>query len=113
MGSGTHLAWHSVRWQVDTVPTPAVTATGFLVLGIVCVFFGLDRLIDLTVIEEVTRSYYAVVPADSLVLRLEGLSYLFSAVADFLIFGYVRRYKRLAERIVCDHRKEVLRGGNR
>jgi hypothetical protein len=96
--------------KLDTAPTPALTSTGFLVLGIICVVFGVDRLVDLTVVQEVTRAYYAVVLGENPVLRLEGVSYLFSAAANFLIFGYVRRYKRIAERIVGEHRQKILRG---
>ena len=96
--------------KLDTVPAPALTPTGFLVLGIVCVVFGMDRLVNLTVIQEVTRAYYAVVLRENPVLRLEGISYLFSAAANFVIFGYVRSYKRIAERIVGEHRQKILRG---
>lgn len=96
--------------KLDTAPTPALTSTGFLVSGIICVVFGVDRLVDLTVVQEVTRAYYAVVLGENPVLRLEGVSYLFSAAANFLIFGYVRRYKRIAERIVGEHRQKILRG---
>lgn len=95
--------------KLDTVPTPAYTSTGFLLLGIVCLVFGSDRLFNLIVVPDLKQAYYAIAWSDNSVLQMEGISYLFSAAANFVISGYVRRYKHTAERIVADHRLRMLR----
>lgn len=96
--------------KVDTVPIPALTATGFLVLGIVCILIGLDRLVTLTVVQDVDQAYYALLPVGNPVQILEGISFLCSGCADLLISRYVRRYKRICERVIYERRREILFG---
>lgn len=94
--------------KVDNVPIPAFTATGFLVLGIACLVMGLDRLVTVTVVEDLTGAYYALLPVKNPVQILEGASLLCSGFANLLISGYIRRYKRICERLLYDRRRELL-----
>lgn len=96
--------------KLDTTPIPAFTATGFLVLGILCLVIGFDRLVTLTVIQEVTYAYYALLPVEEPLPLLEGASFLCAGAANLLVSFYLRRYKRICEKLLHARWKETMSG---
>lgn len=99
--------------KVDPVPIPAYVASGFLVLGILCMVISIDRLVTLTVVEDITGAYYKLLLLDVPIKVPEGFSYLCSGFANFILCGFVRRYKRLCERTLYNHRRQLLFGNKK
>lgn len=111
--SAANMAVTLSSGKVDTVPISALTTTGFLVLGIVCLLIGVDRLVTLTVVQDTDQAYYTLLSVRNPVQILEGLSFLCSGCADLLISRYVRRYKHICERVIYERRREILFGDNK
>lgn len=98
--SALSMACTLTTGKLDNVTIPSFAATGFLVLAAFCLVIGADRLFTLTVVDGYISDYYRLLSASDPILVLSGLSLLLSAVTDILLFFYLRRYKRISERLL-------------
>ena len=94
--------------KLDKTTYPAFAATGFLILGIFCIAISADRLFTLTIVDSFPQDYYAILVTKDPIQLFTGAALGFSAVADILLFVYLRRFKRTAERIIYAERKARL-----
>lgn len=94
--------------KVDSVPFPGSAATGFLLLGILCAVLSVDRLFTLTIVEEYLHSYYKLLIAHHPGQILAAACLMANGCADFLLGIYLRRYKRLCDRVRMEAGKNKL-----
>ena len=109
--SAASMAYTLSSGKVDGTPVPGFTATGFLLLGIVCFVIAADRVITITVVADYMQPYYKLVFTNQLGQLAAAASLLFNGCADLLVFSYLRRYKRMCERVVYNARKQILFSG--
>lgn len=93
------------RGILDNISIPSFSATGFGFLAAICALTGADRLLTVTVISEMTGDHYALLMADSPLLLLSGSSLILAAVANMLLWLFLRRYKRISETLLYGARR--------
>ena len=98
MDSAAGIAHGLASEKPEHCSIPSFAATGFTILGILCLLLCLDRVFTLTIISDAIQSYYSILVAEHLGMWLSGGSLLASAVGNLLISIYLRRCKRDTER---------------
>lgn len=94
--------------RLDRRTWPAFAATGFLILGLFCLVTAADRLLTLTIVDSFPQDYYAVLVTKDPIQQLTGSALALCALGNILMFAYLRRLKRTAERLVYAERKAKL-----
>lgn len=94
--------------KLDRTTYPAFAATGFLILGIFCIAIAADRLFTLTIVDSFPQDYYAIVVTDDPIQLLTGAALALCAGGNISLFVYLRRFKRVAERIIYAERRKTL-----
>lgn len=87
---------------------PAFCATGLLILGITCIVLTADRLFTLTIVDSYPRDYYSILTTKDPIQIFTGAALFLGGIGNILLSVYIRRFKKRAERIIYDHRKEKL-----
>ena len=87
---------------------PAFAATGLLILGIVCIILASDRFLTLTIVDSYPADYYSILITEDLIQVFTGVALFLGGIGNILLSIYIRRFKRSAERIIYDHRKQKL-----
>lgn len=95
--------------KLDRTTYPAFAATGFLILAIFCGAISADRLFTLTIVDSFPQDYYAILVTEDPIQLLTGSALGLGASGNILIFAYLRRFKRTAERIIYAERRQTLR----
>ena len=103
--SGTSIAYTAATGKADNRSIPGFTATGFLILGIAGLVLAVDRLLTMTIVVNVVKSYYKILVADHPGLWLEAACLTCGSGANFLMYRYLRRYKKQTEQLLYDARK--------
>ena len=96
---------------LDRTTWPAFAATGLLILGIVCPVLAADRLFTLTIVDSFPADYYAILVTEDPIQIFTGIALFLGGIGNILLSIYVRRFKKLAERIIYDHRRQKLAEG--
>ena len=96
---------------LDRTTWPAFTATGLLILGIVCIVLAFDRLLTLTIVDSFPADYYAILITKDPIQLFTGSALFLGGIGNILLSVYIRRFKNAAERIIYDHRKQKLAEG--
>ena len=86
--------------KLDAPAIPAFTATGFLVLGLFDAGIALDRFFTLVHKQKNLSVTYDFPLAQEPVQLLSGASFALAAVGSFLLYRYLREYKRKSERLL-------------
>lgn len=94
------MACTFVTGELDDVSIPGFTATGFLILCFFNLAIGVDRMFTLTVVHTYLEDYYWILIADDPLLYLSAIALLLSAAVDLMLYFYLRRYKRISERLL-------------
>lgn len=94
--------------KLDKTTYPAFAATGFLILAVFCVAISADRLFTLTIVDSFPKDYYAILITKDPIQLLTGIAIALSALGNSLLFFYLRRFKRTAERIIYAERRKAL-----
>ena len=87
---------------------PKYAATGFLLFGLLALFFGLDRMFTMVIVQEYRSSHYAFLMAEHPLLILSGASLVCGALGNLLSAFYLYGFKRKSEKIYHAN-KEKLR----
>lgn len=94
--------------NLDSYTIPGFCSTGFLLISAVDVYFALERLLTVTIIEDFDGDYYWVLIAEHPVLLLTSGMFVCGASANFLIGLYLKKYKREAEWLVFRSMRQTL-----
>lgn len=94
--------------NLDSLPTPSFTATGFLILGIFGILLAADQIFTMTIVYSYPHAYYKLLAATHLGQYFACLTLLCGAIANILISIYLRRYNRLHERAIYYAKKQQL-----
>ena len=87
---------------------PKYAATGFLLFGLLALFFGLDRMFTMVIVQEYRSSHYAFLMAEHPLLILSGAALVCGALGNLLSAFYLYGFKRKSEKIYHAN-KEKLR----
>lgn len=92
--------------KLDSMPTPSFTGTGFLILSVFGIALAFDRIFTVTIVYDYLAAYYKLIAASHWSQYLSGAALLLGAVANILIFCFLRRYNRLHERALYYAKKQ-------
>lgn len=106
--SGASMAYTLSTGKLDAYSIPGFTATGFLILGLLCLTLAADQLVTVTAAYDYIRGYYKLLVSRNPVQLCTVACFFCCAVADILLFVYLKRYKRICERALYEARKKVL-----
>lgn len=106
--SSASMAYTLSTGKLDSCSIPGFTATGFLLLGVLCLLLAADQFATVTVAYDYIRGYYKLVISEHPVQLCTAACFFCCAVADILLFAYLKRYKRICERALYEARKKVL-----
>ncbi len=106
--SATSLAYTLATGNLSSTSIPGFTATGFLLLGIVCVIIASDQLLTLTPVYDPYNPHYELLVSPHPIQWATVGSFLCAAIANVLLFFYLKYFKRLHERFLHLHRKERM-----
>ena len=98
--SGTSIAYTLATGKLDNRSIPALTATGFGILGILEIFLALNRLFTVTAVINVVRSYYKITVADHPGLWSEAICLVMGSIGNFLLARYLKQYKKTTEQAI-------------
>jgi len=87
---------------------PAFAATGLLILGIVCIILASDRFFTLTIVDSYPTDYYSILITEDPIQVFTGTALFLGGIGNILLSVFIRRFKKQAERIIYDHRKQKL-----
>jgi len=93
---------------LDSTTYPGFVSTGMLILGIVCMVIAADRFLTLTIVDSFPADYYAVLLTKDLIQIFTGSALLLGGAGNILLSAYIRRFKRIAERMIYNRRKQTL-----
>ena len=102
------MAYTRVCGKLDSFTIPGICSTGFLVMMLTNLFFALERLTTLTIIEDYDGDYYSLLIAQHPVLVFTALMFAFGSAANLDLSVYLKRYKRDAERLVFQSMRKSL-----
>ena len=88
---------------------PKFAATGFLVFGLLSLFFGLDRMFTMTIVQEYRSSHYAFLTAEHPLLILSGGALILGALGNILSAFYLYGFKRKSEKLYHNLRQDLLK----
>ena len=108
--SGASMAYTQSTGKLDSRSIPGFTATGFLILGLLCLMLAVDQFVTVTAAYDYIRGYYKLLISRNLIQCCTALCFFCCAVADIMLFAYLKRYKRICERALYDARKKILHG---
>ena len=106
--STASMAYTLSTGNLDSCSIPGFTATGFLLLGFVCLTLAGDQFVTVTAAYDYIRGYYKLVVSEHPIQLCTAACFFCCAVADILLFAYLKRYKRICERALHEARKKVL-----
>ncbi len=78
---------------------PGFAATGFLIFGLLALFFGLDRIFTMVIVQEYRSSYYAFLTTQHPLLLLSGASLTLGSLGNMLSAFYLYGFKRKSEKL--------------
>lgn len=87
---------------------PAFCATGLLILGITCIILTADRLLTLTIVDSYPTDYYSILTTEDPIQLFAGAALFLGGIGNILLSIYILRFKKQAERIIYDHRRQKL-----
>ena len=96
---------------LDKTTWPAFAATGLLILGVTCIILSADRLFTLTIVDSFPADYYSILTTKDPIQIFTGAALFLGGIGNILLSVHIRRFKKAAERIIYDHRKQKLTGG--
>jgi hypothetical protein len=88
---------------------PGFAATGFLIFGLVSLFFGLDRVFTMIIVQGYRSSHYAFLTAEHPLLLLSGGAMISSALGGFLSAIYLFGFKRKSEKMYHSFRRDLMK----
>lgn len=100
MDAAASIGYTLSSGKLDAPAIPAFTATGFLVLGLFDAGIALDRFFTLVHKQKNLSVTYDFPLAQEPVQLLSGASFALAAVGSFLLYRYLREYKRKSERLL-------------
>lgn len=103
--SGISIAYTAATGKLDSRSIPGFAGTGFLLLAIAGIWLSTDRLFTVTAVIGIIESYYKVLFASHPGQWLEAACLLCGSAANFLMFRYLRGYKKTTERALYEARK--------
>jgi uncharacterized membrane protein YbaN (DUF454 family) len=106
--SGASMAYTLSTGKLDSDSIPGFTATGFLILGLLCLMLSADQFVTVTAAYDYIRGYYKLLVSRNPIQLCAAVSFFCCAVADILLFVYLKRYKRICERALYEARKKIL-----
>lgn len=78
---------------------PKFAATGFLIFGLLCALFGLDRMFTMVIVQEYRSSHYAFLTAEHPMLLLSGGALTLGALGNLFSAIYLYGFKRKSEKL--------------
>ena len=102
------MAYTRVCGKLDSFTIPGICSTGFVVTALTNVYFALERLTTVTIIEDYDGDYYSLLIAQHPVLVYTAVMFACGIIANLLIGLYLKRYKRDAERLVFRSMRSTL-----
>ena len=78
---------------------PKYAATGFLLFGLLALFFGLDRMYTMVIVQEYRSSHYAFLMAEHPLMILSGAALISGALGNILSGFYLYGFKRKSEKL--------------
>ena len=108
--SGASMAYTLATGKLDSCSIPGFAATGFLILGLLCLTLAADQLVTVTAAYDYIRGYYKLLVSQNPIQLCTAACFLCCAAADILLFAYLKRYKRICERALYEARKTILNG---
>lgn len=100
------MTYTLISGKSDSIPTPGFTATGFAILSLLGLVLAADRIFTVTIVYSHPNAYYKLLTVGHWSQYLSCATLLFGAVANGLIFFFLRRYNRLHERAIYYARKQ-------
>lgn len=98
------IAYTLATGKLDDRSIPSFAATGFLILSIVGLVLAGNRLFTITAVIKPVHSYYKLLVAEHPGLWTEGISLFLGSIANYLIFRFLRRYKKKTEQALYNAR---------
>lgn len=95
--SAASMAYSEATGELDSVPIPGYTATGFAIFGVVAIFLAVDQLFTVTIVYSYPQAYYKLLTSAHPVQLCSAGACLCSGAANFLLAGFLRRYKSACE----------------
>ena len=106
--SGASMAYTLATGKLDSYSIPSFTAVGFFLLGLLCLTLATDQLVTVTAAYDYIRGYYKLLVSENPIQLCTAACFFCCAVADILLFAYLKRYKRICERALYEDRKKIL-----
>ena len=106
--SGASMAYTLSTGKLDSYSIPGFTAVGFFLLGLLCLTLAADQFVTVTAAYDYIRGYYKLLVSENPVQLCTAACFFCCAVADMLLFAYLKRYKRICERALYENRKKIL-----
>ena len=103
--SGASIAYTAATGKADDRSIPGFAATGFLLLALAGLALAADRLFTMTIVVNIVKSYYKILVADHPGLWLEAGCLVCGSGANFMMFRYLRRYKKATEQMLYEARR--------
>lgn len=88
---------------------PKFAATGFLVFGLLALFFGLDRMFTMVIVQEYRSSHYAFLTAQQPLLILSGGALILGALGNMLSAFYLYGFKRKSEKLYHSFTQDLMK----
>ena len=95
--SATSIAFTLASSKLDNRSIPGFSSTGFLVLSLVGLCLALDRMLTVTAVMNVVRSYYKILVSDHPGIIMESICLVLGAAANFLTHRILKSYKQKTE----------------
>jgi hypothetical protein len=102
--SCTSIAYTLATGKLDDRSIPSFSGTGFLIISIVGMVLAINRLFTLTAVIRIVHSYYKLVVASHPGLWAEGICLILGSAANFLMYRYLRQYKKQTEQALYEAR---------
>lgn len=102
--SCTSIAYTLATGKLDDRSIPSFAGTGFLILSVIGMVLAVNRLFTLTAVIRIVHSYYKLVVASHPGLWAEGICLILGSTANFLMYRYLRRYKKQTEQALFEAR---------
>lgn len=88
---------------------PGFAATGFLIFGLLSVFFGLDRMFTMIIVQEYRSSHYAFLTAEHPLLLLSGAAMVLGALGNLFSGIYLFVFKHKGEKLYYRFRQNMMK----
>lgn len=104
--TATSITYTLASGKLDSMSTPGFTGTGLLILAVFGMVIAFDRIFTVTIVYDYLAPYYKILAATHWSQYLSGAALFLGAIANILIFCFLRRYNRLHERALYYARKQ-------